>query len=506
MAQPHLKVTRQDYWKVGPVYVLKWIVLVLLAAAALAVLTVFGLPSFPAFSRDPPAYRWDDEKLGKVTGLVRVLDSAGTKRYEGTVEAGSYTGRGKVYDSGGDLVYDGPLEDGVYQGEDAKVYRDKKLVYAGEMAQNLYEGQGRRTDPDSGVVSIGQFSRGVLEGEGRQYRGDGSLLREGTFSGDLLNGQGREYGSQEVLLREGEFSQGLLHGEGVQYTSAGNRWYEGQFRRGVWCGQGKLYDSLSGALAYEGEFAGGRASGQGKIYHPSGQLLYEGTVYDGKPRAEAFLGLSLAEVEGSFSEHWLLYTDGGTAAFVYPYFRLMFITTVPVKLTSGSQQAEAVPGTQEGTPAVSGTPEEAVKGGLTPSAALTTALGAGKDAPAPSAAPSGRALDPETVKGDLVICEVLSWRDPLPGAVQPKQEDQPAGTHPYGWREWFAAHALGAGVKGARVEQTGPFVYEFTPWKGEPPQVEEYTASGNGVRVTSVWSEGKEGPLFYESAVREDEG
>lgn len=495
MAQSHLKVTRADYWKVGPVYVLKWIVLVLLAAAALAVLMIFGLPSFPALSRDPPAYRWDDEELGKVTGLVRVLDSAGRKRYEGTVEAGSYTGRGKVYDSRGDLVYDGPLEDGVYQGEDARVYRDKKLVYVGEMAQNLYEGQGRRTDPVSGVVSTGQFSRGVLEGEGRQYRGDGSLLREGTFSGDLLNGQGREYGNREVLLREGEFSQGLLHGEGVQYTSAGKRWYEGRFRRGVWCGQGKLYDSLSGALAYEGEFSEGKASGWGKIYHPSGQMLYEGTVYDGKPRAEAFLGLSLAEVEGSFSEHWLLYTDGETTAFVYPYFRLMFVTGVPVELVPDSPEPAAVPA----MPSEAASPAAAASG---PPLEPETA---GGDA-APSAAPSGRALDPDTVKGDLVICEVLSWRDPLPGPVHPRQEDQSAGTHPYGWREWFAAHALGAGVKGAKVEQTGPFVYEFTPRKGEPSQVEEYTASGSGVRVTAVWSEGKEGPLFYESAVRENEG
>jgi len=496
MAQSHLKATRADYWKIGPVYVLKWIVLVLLAAAALAVLMIFGLPSFPALSRDPPAYYWDDEKLGKATGLVRVLDSAGVKRYEGTVEAGSYTGRGKIYDSAGELVYDGPLEDGVCQGEDAKVYRDKELVYAGEMAQNLYEGQGRRTDPDSGVVSVGQFSRGVLEGEGRQYRRDGSLLREGTFSGDLLNGQGNEYGEREVLLREGEFSQGLLHGEGVQYTSAGKRWYEGRFRRGVWCGQGKLYDSLSGALAYEGEFSEGMAGGQGKIYHPSGQLLYEGTVYDGKPRAEAFLGLSLAEVEGSFSEHWLLYAGGGMTAFVYPYFRLMFVTGVPVKLIPDSRQAQAVPVMPEEA-------EDAASG--TPDAAAAASGGMPDLDAAPSASPSGRTLDPETVKGDLVICEVLSWGDPLPGAAQPQQEDQPDGTHPYGWREWFAACALGAGVKGAGAEQTGPFVYEFTPWKGEPPQVEEYAASGGGVRVTAVWSEGKEGPLFYESAVREDE-
>lgn len=486
MAQSqHSKLSRKDYWKIGPVYVLKWIAAAVLGAGAAAVLAVFGLPSFQPLSREAPAYRWDDPKLGKVTGQVRVLDSAGNKRYEGTVAAGVYTGQGKVYDSAGRLVYDGPLENGMYSGEDAKVYQDGELVYTGEMALNLYEGQGRRISPDSGVVSEGQFSRGALEGDGREYDKSGGLLREGTFSRDLLEGQGKEYDGQGVLLREGTFSQGLLHGEGSQYTSTGQLWYQGQFQRGVWCGQGELYDSVSGALAYSGQFSQGRATGQGQIYHPSGQLLYEGTVYDGKPRADAFLGLSLAEVEDSFSEHWLLYSGDGMTAFVYPYFRLMFVTDFPVKLTAEQPETEVLP--------------------VFPGADLTAAPAAESPQPAPAAtdAPADRALDPATVKRDLVIREVISWGEPLPGTVQPEQEE-PAGVHPYGWREWFSAFAVGAGVKGAEAKQTGPFVWEFTPRKGELPEVEEYTAAGNGVLVTAVWNQGKENPLFYESAVRED--
>ena len=70
----------------------------------------------------------------------------------------------------------------------------------------------------------------------------------------------------------------------------------------------------------------GEARGLGRIYHPSGQLLYEGQIYDEQPRADAFLDLSLAEVEEAFKEHWLLYTCDGVTAFVYPYFRLMFVT------------------------------------------------------------------------------------------------------------------------------------------------------------------------------------
>lgn len=518
MAAQHLKATRKDYWKIGPVYVLKWIVLVLLAAGAAAVLAAFGLPSFGPLSDLPPAYRWDDERLGKVTGRVRVLDNAGTVRYEGTVAAGTYTGRGKVYDSAGDLVYDGPLEDGVYQGEDGKVYRDKTLVYTGSMAQNLYEGPGRRTDPVSGVVSEGTFSRGMLEGDGREYDAAGGLLRQGTFSRDKLEGTGEEYDGQGVLLREGAFSRGLLHGQGKEYTSEGRLWYEGEFQRGVRVGQGKLYDELTGALSYAGVFSLGRATGQGEIYHPSGQLLYQGMVYDGAPRADAFLGLSLADVEESFSEHWLLYTDGETTAFVYPYFHLMFVTDVPIKLVSAEPEAsdgldalaqaisEALatpePATFEPAYAPDGSDEEP-EASSTASQEPEAPSSSESAAPDPSAAPTDLGLDPETAKGDLVIREVLSVGQPLPGTARPQRE-LPDGSHPYGWREWFSAFAMGAGVKGAQAVQAGTFVWRFTPKSEFALDVDVYTAEGGGVLVAAVWGEGKEKPLFYESAVRED--
>lgn len=202
---------RQDFWRLGPVWVWKWLVLGVLLTLSLTVLAVFGLPweLFSEREEAKTAYRYDDPALRELSGVVCVLDGSGTVRYRGEVDAGSFTGTGQVFDGRGELVYDGPLLDGVREGANAKVYRNGKLVYEGEMARDLYEGQGRRTDPESGTVS------------------------EGTFSGGQLNGPGREYGPNGILLREGTFENGLLHGEG------------------------RLFDATLGTLLYEGPVSGG---------------------------------------------------------------------------------------------------------------------------------------------------------------------------------------------------------------------------------------------------------
>ena len=324
--QTHHPIGPGDYWHIGPVYIRKGLFLVLLGAAALLILGIFGLPLswLNPLSPLPPLYRYNDPALRTLSGTVRIADDAGRVRYIGEVAQGTYTGTGKVYDESGQLCYEGPLVNGVYEGSGAKVYSDGQLIYSGDMVNNQYEGQGRRIDLETGVVSEGQFSRGMLEGEGVQYDADGNLLREGTFSQDLLNGPGKEYSSNGTLLREGTFVQGLLHGDGMEYTQSGLLRYQGQFQRGVYHGSGQLYDTGTQSLLYRGEFVQGIAKGQGQIYHPSGQLLYTGEVYDVQPRADAFLSLSLTEVEQAFSQHWQAYVYGNVTAFVYPYFHLMF--------------------------------------------------------------------------------------------------------------------------------------------------------------------------------------
>lgn len=505
-ALPRLRPERRDYWHIGPVYVWKWLAVLLSIGASLAVLAVFGLPgSLTApHEREPPAYRYTDRRLAQVSGVARITDDAGTVRYEGEIAQGTITGRGRVYDAQGRLAYDGPLADGLYEGKDAKVYSDGRLIYEGAMSANLYEGEGRRTDPSSGVVSEGTFSAGVFEGDGRQFYPDGTLMRSGTFSRELLNGAGMEYGADGTLLRMGVFQDGLLHGAGVRYVSGGALEYEGEFQFGLFHGQGKLYDTLSGALTYEGEFVRGEPLGPGRIYHPSGQLLYEGQVFEGQPRADAFLGLSLAEVEAAFTEHWLLYSCGGVTAFVYPYFHLMFISETPIELISPSQQDEQTE--QERRELL-----EAIASGAAQAAGESSAAeesgtaGERRMTLTPAAGPVGdRELSPDTRKSDVLITEVLSYGAPLAGTAQPGF-DAASGARGAGWREWFSDLASGETLIGAAAVRTGPFVYEFSVFSDVGPAKHDcYLAAGNGVETSTVLREWKDSPMWYQSAVRRD--
>lgn len=511
-ALPKLRLERRDYWRVGPVYVWKWLMILLLITVSLAVLAAFGLPSglFAHHEREPPVYRYTDRRLAGVSGVVRITDDAGTVRYEGKVAQGAVTGRGKVYDAGGRLVYDGPLVDGVYEGGGAKVYSGKTLIYEGAMSANLYEGEGRRTDPSTGIVSEGTFAAGVFEGKGRQFYPDGVLRCSGTFSNERLNGEGKEYGTDGTLLRMGSFQDGLLHGGGVQYVSGGALEYEGEFRFGKFHGQGKLYDTLTGALTYEGEFVRGKPLGLGRIYHPSGQMLYEGQVFEGRPRADAFLGLSLSEVEAAFTEHWLLCSCGGVTAFVYPYFHLMFMTESPVELVSPSRLDERTERErQELLEAIaSGAEGNGMTGGQQPGAASAGDRGSAEEQRNPLAAgPIGdRELSQNTGKKDVLITEVLSYGAFLPGTAQPSF-DTVSGTRDTGWREWFSDFAAGRSPVGAAAVQTGPFVYEFSAVRSvKLPRQEYYLAAQSGVETATVLRKWKDGTLWYQSAVRREDG
>ena len=431
----------KDYWHTGPVYVRKHLVLLALIALSSTVLLIFGFPlPRPEPAVDSiPSYRYNDPALAELSGLVQVLDDEDRVRYIGEVAAGAYTGRGKVFNKTGELLYDGPLVDGVYEGADAKVYQDGTLVYNGEMAANLYEGQGRRIDPVTGTVSEGQFSRGLLEGQGQEFHANGVLLREGTFSA------------------------GRLHGEGRAYTTDGNLLYEGQFWRGVYHGQGTLYNTQLNVPSAAGTFVHGTLAGQGDIYHPSGQLLYTGQVYEDRPRADAFLGLSLAEVEEAFAAHWTLYSCEGVTAFVYPYFNLMFLTESPIQLVSPSAPEEP-------------DPEEPILC-------------------------EDEILAPDTDKRAVLITQVLSYGQPLPCVAQP-ETDFVSGQHSPGWREWFSAFALGGEPEGASVRQSGPFVWRFTPWPQpeDGGDIDEFRAGGARLETVTVYKTSKDMPLWYQTA------
>ena len=528
----------EDYWRVGPIFVRKRLALLLIIVCSVVVLLVFGLPFRTSnhADRDIPAYRYNDPELAGISDLVQVLDADGQVRYVGEVAAGAYTGRGKVFDTAGELLYDGPLVEGVYEGADAKVYQSGILVYTGEMAGNLYEGQGRRFAPDTGIVSEGQFSKGFLEGEGQEFYPSGALLREGSFSRDLLEGEGAEYGEDQTLLREGTFSAGLLHGEGREYTASGKLRYEGQFWRGIYHGHGELYNTLLGVRSAEGTFVYGRLTGQGTIYHPSGQLLYTGQVCGERPRADAFLGLSLEEVEAAFTTHWLLYSCEGITAFVYPYFNLMFITESPVPLVSPAQMEEEaqwerqelldaleqpaleaaetendVPEDAEESGEILDTPaedESGMDGGgsekdgaeeITAKMAVTYASAASMEPPPKLY--EDETLSPDTDKREIIITQVLSYGQPLPCAAQP-ESGFISGRHLIGWREWFSDFAAGEAVWDVSVRQSGQFIWRFTPWPLAQAEeyVDELLAEYAGVETMTVGKEDKDMSLWYQAA------
>lgn len=74
----------RDYWKVGPIFVWKWLLLLLVGIAAGLVLWFFGLPSglWRNFGTGIPAYRYDDPILQELSGVVQILDNQGQVRYE----------------------------------------------------------------------------------------------------------------------------------------------------------------------------------------------------------------------------------------------------------------------------------------------------------------------------------------------------------------------------------------------------------------------------------------
>lgn len=494
---------RKAYWRVGPVYVRRELLLLALAAVSAAVLAVVGLPLSPPPPLDggPPVYRYDDGRLAEASGVVQILDSQGRVRYEGEVAQGVCTGRGRVFDEGGQLVYDGPLLNGVYEGTGAQVYQSGALVYEGEMSGGLCHGQGRRTNPVSGVVSEGQFVRGALEGQGREYSAGGALLREGTFTQDRLDGQGVEYGPKGLPLREGAFSAGLLHGQGTEYTPGGAVRYEGQFRRGEYHGQGTLYDLTGSFPHYQGSFVRGTPMGRGTIFHASGQPLYTGQVHGESPRADAFLGLSLADVEDAFAIHWTLYSCGGITAFVYPDFQLMFITESPVELASPAEAAqreeqqrqELLDALSAGAGAVSSPQKDAGESAPAPWSRDVP------NSPAPEELPADEALSPNTDKAAVIITQALSYGRPLPGLAQPDPA-APSGRHAAGWREWFSTCAMGREPQGARARQTGPLAVRFFPQSGEESgQIDEFWAQDAGLEILSAWQEGKGMSLWYQT-------
>ena len=171
------------YRKIGPIYIRKGVLLLLIAAAAIAVLAKFGFPTGLIRYHDggPPVYRFDDPQLQECSEEVRIRDRRGVIRYEGPVEKGVCTGMAQVYDEQGKLCYQGPMVENRWEGENARVYRDGKLLYLGGMKNNRYEGLGRLFDPETGTSREGIFRDGLEEGRFLIYDPMGTLVKDAYY-------------------------------------------------------------------------------------------------------------------------------------------------------------------------------------------------------------------------------------------------------------------------------------------------------------------------------------
>lgn len=170
------------YWKIGPIYIKKTFLLLLIAAASVFVIGICGFPAWllPDWQQNTLVYRYDDPKLQEIEKTVQIRDDKGVIRYIGPVENGVCSGNGRVYDSQGRLCYKGPIVENRWEGENAKVYQNNRLIYTGTMENNRYEGPGRLFDYEKKEIWEGEFHNDLPEGTIRIYDLEGRLLGQKT--------------------------------------------------------------------------------------------------------------------------------------------------------------------------------------------------------------------------------------------------------------------------------------------------------------------------------------
>ena len=175
-----------------------------------------------------------------------------------------------------------------------KLNFDGEGSYEGECHDEMAHGKGKRVWAD-GSVYEGEFNMGERHGQGKYHFANGDVY-EGEFDMGEPHGQGK-YHFTNGGLYEGEWKNGKKHGWGKEFTHDGFV-LEGEWKNDYFHGQGKI---SSGAVSYEGEWKNGKKHGHGQQIwangaqftglhidneRVSGQILYDGTRFDGTLRTE----------------------------------------------------------------------------------------------------------------------------------------------------------------------------------------------------------------------------
>lgn len=134
------------------------------------------------------------------------------------------------------------------------------LRYSGPLSNLLPQGSGMLFSDDV-LLFKGSFKKGHISGKGLMYYRDGSSLKyDGQFKNDLFDGKGRQFYSNGSIQFEGLFK--------------GGHWSEGLYYK----------DLMKGSrLQYRGKFVGDLCHDpNGLCYDPSGNLIYQGSILNGK--------------------------------------------------------------------------------------------------------------------------------------------------------------------------------------------------------------------------------
>ncbi len=321
--------TIKNYFKLGRLYILKKLVLLVVLLLALTLVAVPFTIDFLQ-NHDFTKVIVDGSTLHKIfDGKARLVSNSSNKNkntiYMGEFKNGKYEGVGTEYYASGEVKYTGGFINGKYEGSGIFYFEDKdgisyyklhegnfknnsldgngieyfhsgKIKYEGEFKNNKYEGKGIDYFDSGNIKYEGEFKNNKYEGKGTEYFSSGNIKYEGEFKNSKYHGNGKLFYSDGNLQYEGSFYFGSFDGIGVKYSNGGYIEYEGGYKKGNFSGEGTEY-TIDGNVLYKGCFSDNKYNGIGTLYNEKLGDIYKGYFKDGEPFYQGFLGLSESKLK-----------------------------------------------------------------------------------------------------------------------------------------------------------------------------------------------------------------
>lgn len=321
--------TIKNYFKLGRLYILKKLVLIVALLLALVIVSVpFIIDFFQShdftkvivngstlhknFDGKARLVSFDSEgnkytiyigefKNGKYQGNGTEFYDSGKVKYTGEFKNGEYDGCGIFYlkDNTGILyykLYKGDFKSSNYEGKGTKYFISGEIKYEGEFKNSKYEGKGTEYFESGDIKYEGEFKNDKYEGKGVEYFNSDKIKYEGEFKNSKYNGSGKLFYSDGNIQYDGGFFCGSFDGIGVKYSSEGNKEYEGGYKKGNFSGEGTEY-TIDGNVLYKGCFSDNKYNGIGTLYNEKLGDIYKGYFKDGNPFYQGFLGLSESKLK-----------------------------------------------------------------------------------------------------------------------------------------------------------------------------------------------------------------